>query len=246
MGESGSKTTKTGSRPAGRTKLDRRTIIEAGAEFIDQQGVRQLTMRRLGGILGVEAMALYRHVPSREVLLDGIADLALEDVHANPALHLQPQEGWQDYVLRLAHGLRRITVAHPRLFALVATRPPEAPWVRPPLRNLRCAESFLGALASSGFRQDAAVAAYRVFNSFLLGPLLLEASAREAGATPAGTQRAHPAAAADLHRYPQVLQAQDLLFEDRSAEEFAASLGTLLEQLEALAGSGSGWRTASG
>ena len=34
---------------------------------------------------------------------------------------------WQDYLRRLAHGVRRIALAHPQVFPLVATRPPAAP-----------------------------------------------------------------------------------------------------------------------
>ena len=41
------------------------------------------------------------------------------------------RDGWQDFLARLAHGVRQIALDHPELFPLVATRPPEAPWVRP-------------------------------------------------------------------------------------------------------------------
>ena len=39
-------------------------------------------MRRLGRELGVEAMALYRYLPSREDLLDGVVDVVLEEYRA--------------------------------------------------------------------------------------------------------------------------------------------------------------------
>ena len=45
--------------------------------------------------------------------------------------------------------VRRIAVDHAPAFPLVATRPPAAPWVRPPLRSLRWVESFLDALIDS-------------------------------------------------------------------------------------------------
>lgn len=235
MRESGSQTTADGThQPSGKTRLDRRTILEAGAEFIDQQGVRELSMRRLGASLGVEAMSLYRHVPSRENLLDGIVELMMDELYGDPEVYLEPRNGWQDYLFRLAHGLRRMALAHPRIFPLVATRPPEAPWVRPPLRSLRWIDSFLGALTSSGFRPAAAVAAYRAFSSFLLGHLLLEVAAQGAEIGPAETDGGQPSGAGDLSEYPQVLRLQDLLSEDRSADEFEESLENLLERLETL------------
>src|SRR3712207_2628049 len=157
-----------------RTPLDRRRVLAAAIEFIDEHGLDALTMRRMGAHLGVEGMALYRHVTGREDLLDGVVDLVVDELYGDPEVYLAPKHGWQDYLQRLAHGVRRIALAHPAVFPLIATRPPAAPWVRPPLRSLRWLESFLDALTSHGFSDGAAVAAYRAYTSFLLGHLLLE------------------------------------------------------------------------
>src|SRR4029077_19492902 len=67
--------------------------------------------------------------------------------------------------------------AHPHAFPLVATRPPTAPWVNPPLRSLRWVEAMLTGLAAEGFSDEQVLFTYRTFNSFLLGSLLLETSA---------------------------------------------------------------------
>ena len=37
-------------------------------------------MRRLGAYLGVDAMARYRYVPSRENLSDGIVELVIDEL----------------------------------------------------------------------------------------------------------------------------------------------------------------------
>lgn len=149
-------------------------MVGAAVEMIDDRGLRELTMRSLGARLSVEAMTLYRHVPSREALLDAIVEAVVDELYGDPDVYIEPRDGWQDYLMRLAHGVRRIALAHPQVFPLVATRPPAAPWVRPPLRSLRWVESFLQALLKSGFSDRGAVAAYRAFSSFLLGHLLLE------------------------------------------------------------------------
>src|SRR5918911_4494229 len=60
---------------AARTPLDRRRVLAAAVEFIDEHGLETLTMRRMGAHLGVEGMALYRHVTGREDLLDGVVEL---------------------------------------------------------------------------------------------------------------------------------------------------------------------------
>jgi hypothetical protein len=53
----------------------------------------------------------------------------------------------------------------------VATRPPSAPWVNPPLRSLRWVESMLTGLAKEGFSDEQVLFTYRTFNGFLLGYL---------------------------------------------------------------------------
>jgi AcrR family transcriptional regulator len=219
---------------SGRAVLDRRRIIGAAIEFIDSHGLAALTMRRLGAHLGVEAMALYRYVPSREALLDGVVEAVIDELYGDPDVHLRPGHGWQDYLQRLAHGVRRIALAHPEVFPLVATRPPAAPWVRPPLRSLRWVESFLVAMLDSGFAEEAAVSAYRAYSSFLLGHLLLEVSQKGVAVNaedhPEGVPEAEEAV--DLSLYPTVVRLQSLLSMDESAAEFEEALENLLERLE--------------
>jgi len=146
-------------------------------------------------------------------------------------VHLKSDD-WQQYLQRLAHGVRRIALAHPQIFPLIATRPPAAPWVRPPLRSLRWMESFLDTLHHCGFSDQAAVSAYRAFSSFLLGYLLLEVSAQGADIGP--IEQADPDAKpkTDLTEYPRLKSLEAELSMDRSAEEFEEALETLLDRLE--------------
>lgn len=51
--------------------LHRERILEAATAYIDRFSPDALTMRRLGVHLGVEAMALHRHVAGKEDLLAG-------------------------------------------------------------------------------------------------------------------------------------------------------------------------------
>jgi AcrR family transcriptional regulator len=218
---------------SGRTPLDRRRVLGAAIEFIDQQGLNALTMRRLGAHLGVEAMALYRYVPGRENLLDGVVETVIDELYGDPDVHLAAAHGWQDYLQRLAHGVRRIALAHPEVFPLVATRPAAAPWVRPPLRSLRWVESFLDALVDSGFTEESAVAAYRAYSSFLLGHLLLEVSQKGVRISPEDRPEGAPRAeSTDLSAYPTVVRLEGLLSLDESAAEFEEALENLLGRLE--------------
>jgi len=178
-------------------------------------------------------MAMYHYVHGREDMLDGIVEFVMDDLYGDPDVHMDT-DNWQDYLVRLAHGVRRIALAHPQVFPLVATRPPAAPWVRPPLRSLRWMESFLVTLDRCGFDGAAAVAAYRGFSSFLLGHLLLEVSARGADIGPIESDLPKSGHAAGLTGYPRLQSLESALSEDHSAEEFEESLDNLLDRLNLL------------
>jgi AcrR family transcriptional regulator len=214
---------------SGRAGLDQRRILGAAVEFIDAHGLRDLTMRRLGAYLGVEGMALYRYVPGREALLDGVVETVVDELFNDPDVRTEATDGWQDYLQRVAHGLRRIALAHPDVFPLVATRPAAAPWVRPPLRSLRWIESFLVAMRSCGFSDDAAVATYRAFSSFLLGYLLLEVASRGVEIGPVEEPDMPPTD--DLAQYPNVRRLEPQLSKNLADVDFEEALEALLDRI---------------
>ncbi len=220
--------------PSTRVPLDRDRIIAAAIAYIEASGLASLSMRRLGSALGVEAMSLYRYIPGREELLDGVVDAIINEMYADDDIIDFPQDGWQDFLQRLAHGVRRIALAHPMAFPLVASRPPEAPWLRPPLRNLGWVESFLSGLVSEGFSDEAAVSAYRAFTSFLLGHLLLEVAAQGADLGPLDVLDDDSEEGPGLADYPHVQRLSDALAEDHSAAEFEEALENLLERITLL------------
>ena len=217
--------------PSARAPLDHDRIVATAIAFIDEFGLVPLTMRRLGSLLEVEAMALYRHVRGREELLDAVVDAMVEEMRRDDDTIDAPRDGWQDFLQRLAHGVRRVALLHPRVFPLVASRPAEAPWLRPPLRSLEWVESFLAGLRSEGFSDAAAVAAYRAFTSFLLGHLLLEVSALGADLGPLDVLDQGEIETDGLGDYPTVRRLRGALAEDHSAAEFEESLEDLLERI---------------
>jgi AcrR family transcriptional regulator len=220
--------------PFPRVPLDRERILTTAVAFIEENGLPPLSMRRLGRSLGVEAMSLYRYIPGREELLDGVVDTVINEMYDDEAVIDTPEHGWQDFLQRLAHGVRRIALAHPKAFPLVASRPPEAPWLRPPLRNLKWVESFLSGLEAEGFSDKAAVAAYRAFTSFLLGHLLLEVSARGADVGPLDVLNDAEGESDDLSEFPHVQRLRHDLAQDHSAIEFEESLENLLDRINLL------------
>jgi TetR/AcrR family tetracycline transcriptional repressor len=163
------------SRPGRGLSLDR--IVTATLELVDEQGIGAATMRAVSSRLDVRSMSLYRYVRDRDELFDAVVDRIVNELADDPEVQLRPVDGWRPYLTGMAHGVRRYARAHPHAFPLVATRPPTAPWVNPPLRSLRWVEAMLTGLAAEGFSDEQVLFTYRTFNSFLLGALLLETSA---------------------------------------------------------------------
>ena len=163
------------SRPGRGLSLDR--IVAVTLELMDEEGIGAATMRAVSSRLGVRSMSLYRYVQDRDELFDAVVERIVNELADDPEVQLRPVDGWRPYLAGMAHGVRRYARAHPHAFPLVATRPPAAPWVNPPLRSLRWVEAMLTGLAREGFSDEQVLFTYRTFNSFLLGYLLLETSA---------------------------------------------------------------------
>ena len=112
----------------------------------------------------------------------------------------------------------------------MATRPPSAPWLRPPLRSLRWVESFLQGLREYGFSPRVSVAVYRSFATFLLGALLLEAGTLEDLTI---TEKVNLAfiETDDLSSYPIISEMADELKDGGFEVEFEAALEDLIERV---------------
>ena len=214
-----------------RRLLGRDQILREAVRLIDEEGRDRLTMRRLGSELGVEAMALYRYIPGREQLLDGVVEYIMNELYHETMTQELPAS-WQEYLQQMAHGVRAIAVAHPRVFPLVATRPPAAPWLRPPLRSLRWVEGFLTSLQRFGFTDMKSVRIYRSFSTFLLGHLLLESATSDLGAETELADDIEFFETNDLSRYPRLMAVEDQLRSDGHGTEFEDALEDLLDRIE--------------
>jgi AcrR family transcriptional regulator len=82
--------------PSTRTPLSRERILTAAVAVADEGGIEALTMRGLADALDVEAMSLYYHVANKEVLLDGVAEVVVQEVLSEIA-YLPPATGPDDW-----------------------------------------------------------------------------------------------------------------------------------------------------
>ncbi|MEO6888010.1 MAG: TetR family transcriptional regulator, partial [Ktedonobacteraceae bacterium] len=103
--------------------LTRQRVLEAALHLIDREGLEGFSMRKLGAMLGVEAMSLYNHVESKRALFDGVIELLIvQDQYPEKPDVTPREELWA-----FAHAFRDILRAHPRVLPLVATSPLRTP-----------------------------------------------------------------------------------------------------------------------
>src|SRR5215472_7695302 len=67
------------SRVSHRVGLDQRTVVEAAAKLVDEEGIEQLTLGRLAERLGVRTPSLYNHVAGLSGLKHDLALYCLRD-----------------------------------------------------------------------------------------------------------------------------------------------------------------------
>lgn len=159
-----------------RAPLNRERIVRAALRLIDERGLDQLTMRRLGADLGVEAMSLYKHVPGKEAILDGVRELLLQEFAATLALD-EPGVDWREHLGRFAHAYRALGIAHPEAFGLLA-RGAERAYVA----GREIAEAGLERLIASGLDRRTAILAQRTVVRFVLGFSLIDQAGEDAPA----------------------------------------------------------------
>jgi len=141
-----------------RTPLSRDRVMRAALALVDEGGMGALTMRRLGRSLGVEAMALYRHVTNKDEIVDGLVDLVFEEIGA-PADGV----GWKSAMRQRAISLREVLTRHRWAVGLMESRP------NPGRANLRHHDAVIGNLRAAGFDMAMAAHAYALLDAYIYG-----------------------------------------------------------------------------
>jgi AcrR family transcriptional regulator len=216
-----------GGRRSRREPLSVARIARAALTLLDSGGLSAVTMRAVADRLDVEAMSLYRYVANRDRMLDAVIDLVVDELTDDPDVELEPSGPWAEWLAAMARGVRRFSRAHPRAFPLIATHPVDAPWLNPPLRSARWVEALLHGLLEQGFTDDQALYAYRIFNTFLLGYLILETSAM----AQAAAQPEDGSATLAEDEYPTISRLSAGLAEDRWDREFEDGLTAMLRRI---------------
>jgi AcrR family transcriptional regulator len=139
-----------------RRPLSRDSILSAALELVDTEGLESLTMRALGARLGVEAMSIYHHLPSKQAVIDGIVDLVWADV----TLTSDPRD-WRQAVRRTARSAFATLLHHPWANRIRATSGGPA--------RMAYIDASLGHLRRAGFTPEQAFHAHHVLEAYIQG-----------------------------------------------------------------------------
>jgi AcrR family transcriptional regulator len=150
--------TETGARTEPRTALTRERVLQAAVDLADRDGLEGLSMRKLGQELGVEAMALYRHVRDKDDLLDGVVEAIVGQVERP-----KPGKDWKASIRRQVMAARRVMLRHPWARRVLEERGTSGP------ATLVYIESVLAILRDGGFSLDLAHHTMHVLGSRIFG-----------------------------------------------------------------------------
>jgi AcrR family transcriptional regulator len=141
-----------------RTPLTRERVLQAAVDLADRGGKEALSMRKLGQELGVDAMALYRHVRGKDDLLDGLVEVIVGQIE-RPS----PEADWKMSLRLQAMAARSVMLRHPWARRMLEERGTGGP------ACLAYIESILATLHDGGFSIELAHHALHVLSSRIFG-----------------------------------------------------------------------------
>jgi TetR/AcrR family transcriptional regulator, tetracycline repressor protein len=215
---------KPSSRQRGRPpRVSRDQILATALRIVDECGLEQLTMRRLGAELGVDPMTVYGHISDKAALFDGLIELVLAEVDLPP-----PTGAWADDLRAVAHAARTTVLAHPHLVALLGTRPP----ITQPAFAL--VEAITSILLEAGLSEEQAADGFDCLGRLIVGHALAEGG-RPPGGEVGGGEQEHRQAQETLpaERYPALARVQRAAVRHDPDRLFELALDGLLLALSA-------------
>jgi TetR/AcrR family transcriptional regulator, tetracycline repressor protein len=92
-------------------KINRDMITRAGLKLLNEDGLEQLTLRRLGVELNVQAATIYWHFKSKEELIDEMATTVLAE-GAESLIPSRKSSDWRVWASTFGEGLRKTLLAY--------------------------------------------------------------------------------------------------------------------------------------
>jgi TetR/AcrR family tetracycline transcriptional repressor len=141
-------------------------VVDTALAIVDRDGLDGLTMRRLAGELGVEAMSLYHWFPNKAAILDALVEAAIRETATR--VDATPEAGWRANLRALAMGYRQVLLAHPNTVPCMGGRPGKS------VETMRFIERMLDVLRSDGLSPVYAVRSMQSVLAYINGAVSAE------------------------------------------------------------------------
>ncbi|MEM7675093.1 MAG: TetR/AcrR family transcriptional regulator C-terminal domain-containing protein [Myxococcota bacterium] len=198
-----------------RPKTSREEVLATALQLVDERGLDALSMRKLADEVGVEAMSLYRHVPNKTAILDGVHEAVLKKMDVP-----QRTGHWRADTKALANSFRRVLAAHPNTLPLFISRPAVTPG------SLHYVELGLEILEGPVPDLKDRIHAFQAIFAFVLGHASLIYAAHPSSNTPVDY------ASLPGDRFPNLSKARFSLSKSSSYDDFEFGIDALLRGLE--------------
>ncbi len=204
-------------------KIQREAVVARALELLDEVGIEGLTMRRLADAMGIKAASLYWHFANKQALLDGMADVLIEDVARN----VDGDAGWEARLRQVAAQMRAALSARRdgvRVFGGTYVISENV---------FRVAEALIGPMRAAGASEKLASWSAFTLLYYVLG-FVMEAQGAGPGSAAMNTLSSRRADFASMaaDRYPHVLASMDAIFNAEIDDRFNAGLDLIMIGLQ--------------
>jgi AcrR family transcriptional regulator len=200
--------------------------VDAAIQFIDREGLGELSMRRLASELDTGTTTLYRHVSSKEEVLVLVVDAVFAEVEFQVP---EPNIGWRELLGDLARSMRSTLSNHSHVANLFALSVPIGP------NSLRAREVILGALRNRGFESSLAADVYTALAHHVLASVLQQSMTDYRGdPTSNGSATTLRSFYRSLPKqsYPHIVELANQLTSRSAEEEFDFALNCFFDGVE--------------
>jgi AcrR family transcriptional regulator len=209
-----------------REPITREAIVDAALRLLDQDGLDQLSMRRLADELGTGAASLYWHVGSK----DGLLDLVLDRVIGELEVPDPDPERWQEQVKQIARAQRAGILRHRDIVRISLGRIPLGP------NALEHSERVLAIIRAGGVPDDLAVVGHHLLIATVNGFTLDETTPPDPGDWPdAANAVGDYIESLPADRYPNLREVADQFSAGDRDEAFELLLDLFVDGLAARA-----------
>jgi AcrR family transcriptional regulator len=145
--------------------LSRDFVLESAVALADEVGIEALTIRKLATAMGTKPMSIYRHLPSKESIIDGMVDRVFAEIE-RPST----DGDWLGELRRRCVSARAVLNKHRWAGPHMESRTSPGP------ETLGHHDAVVGCLRRGGLNWQMVAHANAMLDAYIYGFALLEAS----------------------------------------------------------------------